>query len=399
MKFAAYIFAFIACLTFTVSAPLDLESRELGSIEEVNAFFAQIVKREEDELVDLAARDDIPILTTLFTALNKSGLVPPLVKILATNKVTEPLLVNGINFFLKLLSLDDLLSAVDSSNLAVDLVVKALTYQEFFPGLYQIVQDLRSGASTTPAKQSLNVFQLSTAVAPILSTMNSVQGSGAELSLAMNSLGVDTNENTGIIGGILQPVAAANEAVGSASATKVLPATLAAGSAIPTGSIPSGSAGVGSATSGASKASSATSAASKSSSTASATTTAASSSSSSSSSSSGSRGGLLSGILGTIGSFFGFKRELPVEALVTRDNKILNQLVGSLEKSGLAMSVVYNIVVDTEMHPFVEDLLKKIVTSNTITLDGLSSALESTDLLNHAVVNLLKQNALGIHFS
>lgn len=84
---------------------------------------------------------------------------------------------------------------------------------------------------------------------------------------------------------------------------------------------------------------------------------------------------------------------------MARDNALLDKLVGSLEKSGLAMSVVYSVVTDTQMHPFAEDLLKKIVKDQVITLDSLSSALDATDLLNHAVVGLLKQNALGIHIS
>lgn len=395
MKFAAFFLALFACLSFTLSAPLDAQSRGLASIDELNEFFSQVIKRDVNDM-DISKRDDIPILTTLFTALNKSGLVPPVVKLLDTNKVTEPLLVDGIAFFLKLVKLEDLLSAVDSSNLGVDLVVRALTYPDFFPGLYQVVQDLRVGSTPAVPKSTLNVFQLSSAVAPILSTVNQVQGSGQALNSALNDLGVQTNSGSGIIGGILAPVAAANEAEGTAAATKVLPATLAQGSSIPTGAKAgsgSGSGSSGSTTSSSPKAATTTAAG------ASKTSAAASTSSSaapSSSSSSGSKGGL-SGLIGSIGKFFGFKRELPIEQIVERDNKLLDQLVGSLEKSGLAMSVVYNLIVDKDQHPFLEDLIKKIVKNKLITLDQLQSALENTDLINHIVINLLKQNALGIN--
>lgn len=407
MKIAAFFLALFACLTFTLSAPLDANTRELASIEEVNEFFNQVLKREtvDVEEFELAKRDDIPILTTLFTILNKSGLVPPVIKILATNKVTEPLLVDGIAFFLKISNLNDLLSALDSSNLAVDLVVKALSDAKFFPGLYQIVQDLRSGTSTTPAKNTLNVFQLSSAVAPILSTAAQVPGALSELSSAMSSLGVKPDAGSGLLGGILQPIAAANEAVGSA-ATSILPATLSAGqTAITsgigkiTGAINSG---VGSAIQGAGSVTSSSSGSgsgSDSTATTTASTSLTSAPSSSSSSSTSKNGGLLGSFLGRIGSFFGFKRELPIEELVARDNELLNQLLGSLEKSGLAMSVVYQAVVDPDMHPFVEDLLKKIVKDKIITLDSLQSALEATDFLNHVIINLLKQNALNIHIS
>lgn len=401
MKIAAFFLALFACLTFTLSAPLDANTRELASIEEVNEYFNQILKREtvDVEEFELAKRDDIPVLTTLFTILNKSGLVPPVIKILATNKVTEPLLVDGIAFFLKISNLNDLLSALDSSNLAVDLVVKALDDAKFFPGLFQIVQDLRSGTSTAPAKNTLNVFQLSSAVAPILSTAAQVPGALTELSSAMSNLGVKPDAGSGLLGGILQPIAAANEAVGSA-ATSILPATLSAGQTAITSGIDKVTgvinSGVGSAIQGTgsqtgSSGSSATT-------TASTQLTSAPSSSSSSSSTSKS-GGLLSSFLGRIGSFFGFKRELPIEELVARDNELLNKLVGSLEKSGLAMSVIYQAVVDPDMHPFVEDLLKKIVKDKIITLDSLQSALEATDFLNHVIINLLKQNALNIHIS
>lgn len=85
----------------------------------------------------ISKRQDIALLAEFFTILNDSNLVVPVLKILDTNKVTEPPLVDAIALFLKTQNLDDLLTAVDKSNLAVDIMLKSITGFEVFSRNFQ----------------------------------------------------------------------------------------------------------------------------------------------------------------------------------------------------------------------------------------------------------------------
>lgn len=125
-------------------------------------------------------------------------------KILATNKITEPLLVQAIVAFLKTQNLADLLHSVDESGLAVDIVLKVLQDSTFFPGLFNIVNGLRTGATTTPSKSSLDTGALTSALSPIVLTYSKYSGLSSSLNSALDSLGILTSSNSGLLS-VLNP--------------------------------------------------------------------------------------------------------------------------------------------------------------------------------------------------
>merc|ERR1711939_535387 len=88
--------------------------------------------------------------------------------------------------------------------------------------------------------------------------------------------------------------------------------------------------------------------------------------------------------------------EEPEATLAKRDNEVLDQLVDSLAKSGLAMQVVVSIIEDPDNAPFARDLIKEIVREKVITLDQLKTSLDATNLLNDGVIGALKSPDLDI---
>ncbi|CUM68638.1 uncharacterized protein PRCAT00006365001 [Priceomyces carsonii] len=342
---------------------------------------------------------DYAILTEFFTALNKTGLVPKLVKILATNKITEPLLVTGIVGFLKISNLDDLLTSVDKSGLTVDILVAALTNADFLPGAYEIINGLRTGATTTPSSSTLNIVSLTTdmtsvaKVYKLYSGLSSVFSEiGLSLKIGQSSSGIFSILNpilvaVGIKGGSTSAASSSLAKLGY-STTAASAQSTATGEATITSADITGTTDA-AVTTGATKTSVTSTSAS--------TTTLSASTSTSTSSSSSS-----TSLWDRIKSIFKkrdmkeiAKREVSIEK---RDNEVLDNLVESLEKSGLAMSIVNLIILDDTMYPFARDLIKKIVTDKAITLNELSSALNSTNLLNDGIIDTLSSGRLGITF-
>lgn len=374
MRFIGLIFAVLAIINFNLAAPLISSevkaSNEYGTREILSD---AVLKREDFNSIfeedESLAKRDVAVITEFFTALNKSDLVVPVVRILATNKITEPLLVQAIVAFLKTQNLADLLHSVDESGLAVDIVLKVLQDSTFFPGLFNIVNGLRTGATTTPSKSSLDTGALTSALSPIVLTYSKYSGLSSSLNSALDSLGILTSSNTGLLS-VLNPVlSAVGLKKGSAGSTS--------------------GASTSSSTKSSAKASS-TSSTKATSTTATSTTTSSLASSLSSSSS-----GYLASLLAKIKASFK-KRDSAANIIKKRDSKVLDSLMESLEKSGLAMSVVYLIATDPDMAPFARDLITQIVKKQAITLDGLLLALDSTNLLNDAIIDSLSSPKLGI---
>ena len=77
-------------------------------------------------------------------------------------------------------------------------------------------------------------------------------------------------------------------------------------------------------------------------------------------------------------------------SFANRESKVLNNLVDSLAKDGLAT------VEEPKVASFSRDLIKEIVREKVITLDQLKSTLTATNLLNNGVVEILKSPDLDI---
>jgi hypothetical protein len=374
MRFIGLIFAVLAIINFNLAAPLISSEVKASNEYETREILSDAVLKREDfnsifEEDESLVKRDVAVITEFFTALNKSDLVVPVVKILATNKITEPLLVQAIVAFLKTQNLADLLHSVDESGLAVDIVLKVLQDSTFFPGLFNIVNGLRTGETTTPSKSSLDTGALTSALSPIVLTYSKYSGLSSSLNSALDSLGILTSSNSGLLS-VLNPVLSA---VG----------------------VKKGSTGSTSGTSTSSSTKSSAKASSTSSTKATSTTATPTTTSSLASSLSSSSSGYLASLLAKIKASFK-KRDSAANIIKKRDNKVLDSLMESLEKSGLAMSVVYLIATDPDMAPFARDLITQIVKKQAITLDGLLLALDSTNLLNDAIIDSLSSPKLGI---
>lgn len=377
MRPTIYIYFTLTWLNFNLAVPLvnsKLSVRTNPSFKKFrNAYYEERSKNLKfEETPTISKRDDITLLTEFFTVLNDSNLVVPLLKILATNKVTEPLLVDAIIAILKTQNLDDLLAAVDKSNIAVDIVLKTLQDSKFFPGLFNIVQGLMNGGTTSPTKSSLDNAALSSAVAPIIETYSSSEFSGlhSTVSSLVSELGILKSDNSGLLSAlspVLNPILSSVGLGGQKSSSTNPDSTKSVSN-------------------------------SKKSSSTKATSTAPSSSDNSVS--------LLSELLSLLGLGLKLKLKLrrstqvaTTHAIRKRDNPLLDSLLESLEKSGLAMSVIYLIITDPDMAPFARDLIIQIVKKKAITLDGLLLALNNTNLLNDAIIGTLTSPHLGITIS
>lgn len=344
------------------------------------------------DLIQIEARD-YAVLTEFFKVIKNLNVAPGILKILAGNKLTEPIMVKAIVEFLKVLNLDDLLVAVDKSGLTVDIILKALQDPQFFPGAYEIIDGLKNGESTTPPKSAPDTGSLVSDVGQVVDSYEQFasDGLGDILGDITDTLGIGSS---GGIFSFLNPIFnlfGVSGAKGGGETISLSPSATAAASGVVLK--PSATA-TGSATSSAKTSATATKAPTE-------TSTASSTpSGSSSGSGSSSSGGWLSGIFNTIGGWFKeTKAPSKRSVLSKRDNEVLNNLVDSLQESGLAMQVVVAIVEDQDNYPFARDLITEIVKEKAISLDELQSALDNSNLLNNGVIDTLKSPDLGISIS
>lgn len=345
------------------------------------------------ELISIEQRD-YAVLTEFFKVIKNTNVAPKILKILAGNKLTEPILVKAIVGFLKVLNLDDLLIAVDKSGLTVDIILRALQDSSFFPGAYQIIDGLKNGESTTPASALPDTGSLVSEVGQVVNSYQQFAGDGLGdiLGDITDTLGIGSS---GGIFSFLNPIFnifGVSGAEDGGQEISLSPSATAGISsiAVSTGTATGTSKATGTATSSSTKASATT-----------ATSTATSTPSSSSSGSGSSSGGWLSGIFNTINGWFK-KTSTPTKRSISfskRENQVLNNLVDSLQESGLAMQVVVAIVEDLSNYPFARDLITEIVKDKAITIDELQSALDNSNLLNNGVIDTLQSPNLGITIS
>lgn len=336
---------------------------------------------------------DYAILTEFLTVLEQSGIALDIVKILATNSITEPILTEAAAAFIKIQNLDDLLTAVDKSGLTVDIILRALQDSAFLPGAYSIVHGLMNGNQETTAPNSnIDTVGLVSNFASLANTYGQFadQGLGDVVSQLQSNLGLGGN---GGIFSYLSPVISLvglgrPELRGSNTISLSPSATAAAtNSAAQTAGATATSAPTSSGSGSKSPSSPVT--------TASATTSSPAPSHSNNNSNNG-LGGILNGIFNTINSWFSKRDLVEKRDLEKRDNEILDNLLESVEKSGLGMQLVAEIFDDSAMYPFARDLIVQIVKQNAISLDALSSALDSTNLLNNGLIGALRSPNLGI---
>lgn len=182
MRFSIYLF-FLLSLVFTLpvqrrglsDSPTDFveRSNEIGEIQSFedfiqlftvddsfNGLLNKIATDPDEEAVnDLFKRlvENLPVneqsnngiakrenkaLTQLMTNLNTSGTGVAFIKYFATDPLVQPVTINAVVGFLKSKPIDKLLTALDTSNLAVDIVNEVLSHIDAFNGLVSIVKTL-----------------------------------------------------------------------------------------------------------------------------------------------------------------------------------------------------------------------------------------------------------------
>lgn len=382
MKYSFFLLPFFFIFNFSLSVPFEAE---------------------------LIQQRDYAVLTEFFAVIEKTGLAVDIIKLLASNKITEPILADAVALFVKTQNLGDLLGAVDRSGLTVDIILRALQDSAFFPGLYDIVDGLKTGASTSPSKAAPDTIALATDLAQVASSASQFSSDG--LFNVFSEIGGDLGigDNGGIFS-YLSPIfslvglsSSKGSSSGGSSAISLSPSATAAVASVSGVTIATAT-GTGTAT-GTSTPTTQGTATTKAPSTTSAATSTPTSTSTGGSSSGSSSSSWLNGLFNTVRGWFS-KRDFEETSLTTRSlslakrqSDILDNLVDSLAKSGLAMQVIVALIEDNSMHPFMRDLIIRIVKRQAITIDSLKSALDSTNLLNNGVIGALTSPDLGITIS
>lgn len=389
MKVFSILLSFLVFFNISLSFPLDTQDnkRDLDLLTQLEAGeqLQIIAKRYENELEER----DYAVLTEFFKLITETGLAVDIIKILVTNQITEPIVVKAVVWFISTQNLTDLLTAVGKSSLVVDIILRALQDEKFFPGAYNIIDGLKKGQTTTAPDKTIDTISLTQDMSKLASSYNQFasQGLGNVMSDIGDELGIGKSGGLfSFLNPVFSLVGLGTTGLESSDEITLSPSATAAAS------------GVASSTAKASsttKASSTATAASTSTSAPSATA----SSSSDSGSGSSSSGSWWNRIVGTVSGWFSKRDFIEEDAkaeLSKRDNELLDQLVDSLAKSGLAMQVVVAIVEDSDFAPFARDLIKEIVDQKVITLDELKNSLDATNLLNNGIIEALQSPDLNL---
>lgn len=110
---------------------------------------------DEVQVVNFNKRDN-QLLNTFFTQLNSSGLGVKIVHTFYANPLTRPTVLTLANGFIKQVDFDTLLSDLSSSGLAHDVAMLMFYNDKAFPGLWSIISTLRLDGTISFKKRELN---------------------------------------------------------------------------------------------------------------------------------------------------------------------------------------------------------------------------------------------------
>ncbi|KAI3404489.1 hypothetical protein KGF56_002681 [Candida oxycetoniae] len=155
MRFSFALFSlFFLCLTFAQTFDLEQATQDVAKratepshevFVEIDEYLKQLVEASGANRTQ--KRDNNALLTAAFTALNKSGTGVTIVHGIVTNSVTQNTAIKAIEEYIEHNTLTTLLSAADSSGLAVSIVMRFFINYSLVPGLWNIIVALyKNGA-------------------------------------------------------------------------------------------------------------------------------------------------------------------------------------------------------------------------------------------------------------
>ena len=329
--------------TFALALPVDL-NLDVATTEAKRDFAVQLVERLSDIVNENAASVDVEkrdnaALTAFMTQLNTSGTGVGMVEFFATNPLTQPTTINAIVGFLKGRSLTDLLNALDESNLAVDIVNEVVSHTDAFSGLVTIGKELYSGGylKKRVEKRGLLSSILDGVGSVVGSIVNGVQNGANTIGNAITSNttnildpGSVFNATTGVLGDLGNDIAnTTTNIIGSVTSTagEVVGGVTNATNSLTGLNLPSGI--------------------------------------------DGTEVAVFSQLLSLIG------------------NNNVEDVMESLDKSGLGSSVIYASLTNSDMQSFVVKLVAAIESNHLYTMSDLWDALTLTSFLIDTITKLI----------
>lgn len=333
MKFFYTLITFIF-FTFTLAIPVSDPTYQeaLREIRDSNAFNIELSDLSDLlNTIDLSSKRDLEkrenvALTQVMTVLNQTGQGVAILKALCTNPVTQPTVLQSIGRYLKTEDLGTLFSALDNSNLAVDVVISFFTNPGMIPGLIKI-------GSSVWNKRALKKRGFFSDIA---------NGIGNLVSGLVNTAG-------NVVGTVQNATSTVVSGVGNGIGT-TLSGNPAGGISQIGGALGNATAQVGGALNGAVS-------------------------------------GTLGGVFGLLGGVFNSAQTALINSLVSLIQSTTNveEICVSLDKSGLGVSVVKSFVTDTQMQAFTVTLVNKVIKDQDVTISRAVAGLQSSDLVGHTV--------------
>ena len=316
-------------MAIPVSDPAYQEA--LREIRDSNAFDVELSDLSDLlNTIDISSKRDLDkrevvALTKAMTVLNQTGQGVAILKAVCTNPITQPTVLQSIGRYLKTEDLGTLFSALDNSNLAVDVVISFFTNPGMIPGLIKI-------GSSVWHKRALKK-----------------RGFFSDI---VNGIG-------NFVNGLANTAGNVAGAVGNATSTVVTGVSNGIGTTIsgnPAGGISEIGGALGNATAQVGG------------------------------SLNGAISSTLGGVFGLIGGVFSGAQAVLINTLVTLIQQAdIEEICVSLDKSGLGVSVVKSFVTDTQMQAFTVTLVNKVIKDQDVTIGRAIDGLQSSDLVGHTV--------------
>lgn len=151
MKLLYSIITFLL-LAFSLALPLNAVPGGVKAQQDIQARdISEFFGYSDDGDLSLFSKRDDALLTATFTQMNKSGSGVKLAHGFATNKLTQGTLINLIENYITATGLTKLLQAADTSGLAVDITMAFFKNEKMVPGLIEIIKTLqKNGVISIP---------------------------------------------------------------------------------------------------------------------------------------------------------------------------------------------------------------------------------------------------------
>ncbi|KAG7661681.1 uncharacterized protein J8A68_004834 [[Candida] subhashii] len=380
-------------LTFAIAAPtpLSVGERDIQGIDkDVEAFLNMLADNMDMSL--LSKRDNL-LLTTTFTQLNKSGVGVKLAHGFATNPLTQPQLINLIENYITATGLTKILTAVDQSDLAVDIVMSFFENDNMVPGLITIIKTLIN-------QKVISIPFISKRDLTKRGVFDFIDGIANDIGQKLGFGQTSSSQATGQTTSQTQPVTSSTTGQTSSSTTAIAASSTPEEEIqLPTISIlqpqVTSSTKVISRTTGQTQSTSIAED-SLSSDALSASKSAQNDAQTSSSSTTSTSSGPVLGFFESVqNSIEGINNQI-LQTVITLVNDVSNleQICESLQKSGLAVSILEDFITTTDGQQFLIKLVTAIVNDKVITLDDLISAVNDSDIVTNTVTKIMANSSL-----